>query len=192
MSRHEDPPTYAATVAAAVPNDTLASVMRDFVSELRRQNPSELDRAGLTPEQQAPLLARQPGRRCRVVALVGEDGSRMNGVVEEHPAMPNGRVTRFENYCYPKGILTPESQGGLVPDGMEIARDRNQGFSIQALVAAGKEGEADYTMTSFPYTQWKCEFWRKDHARMIGKELKAHWCDPEGLGLKTPWEAATA
>lgn len=70
-----------------------------------------------------------------------------------------GLVKVLSNYTWPEGVDKHVSQGGLVPDGMEMKELSGQWI--------GQETDA--------YRQWKYEeFYKADNKRYVGKPLPAH------------------
>lgn len=166
--------------------------MTELLEAIQRRNPTELDKMGITPERQARMMAPVPTARYRRVPLVGDHGAaghtRAVAIVREAPGFPNGRIDRFERYTHPKGLYRHQSQGGVVPDGLQIAFDNTQ--EIVIAMAEQLEQEPNSHAFSLQYVMWKkATYWDADHSAWIGKELKSHMCDPSGAGLETPWEA---
>ena len=172
---------------APAPNETVLAI-RELVEALQRRNPSDQDTLGLSPERQASLSQKTPPRRYRSVMVKGSAGATAIARVCEEKGMANGRIVWLEKYTYPAGMLKHESNGGRVPDGMPIARNKDSVGILFAMQDSDKE--PDQMVVSFPYLRWKLEtfYWKDARDEWLGKELKAHHCDPAGPGLATPWE----
>jgi len=169
-------------------NET-AEAIKQLVEAMAQRNPGPLDQMGMSPERQAALQGRTPQRRCRTVAGVGENGSTFDIYVHAEPSMPQGKCVRFDNYRLPDGVMKHQSAGGRVPDGLQILKDPSQS-ALLTLMPEGKELPA--SAFTRQYHEWKREaFWFNDNRKIIGKELRAHFC-AEGPGLKTPWTDAPA
>ena len=171
--------------------DAPKSEIAQLVEVLRQQNPTPLDQLGISPERQRQLLSRQPGRRYRDIPVVGENGSRAILTVVEEGGCPNGKGVWLREYKHPKGMLKHISEGGLVPDGMPIAFDRMSEVTIA--MHQGEDVELRPEAFALPYVMWKrAEFYQRDRDAWIGKEIKAHHCDPAGKGLQTTWSDAAS
>ena len=185
---HEKPapePTPSPVTAAALP----ATELRQLVDLLLERQPSQLDRLGISREAQQALVQPQRGRRYRRVKAIGDAGAKAILVVGEEPGFPTGKIMMVEGYTFPAGILTYVSAGGLVPDGLQIARDRDSGTTIALCAQTGAEPPA--ACLTFHYLEWKLEtFYRADIRAWVGKGLKSAFCDPDGEGLSTPWDPA--
>lgn len=171
----------------AAPASETVLAIRELVNALQRRNPSAEDTIGLSPERQAAMHAKTPPRRYRRVMLKGVNGATAIGIVCSEEGMKQGRIVRTENYRLPPGMLKHQGNGGLVPDGIPIARNKEHAGIIFAMADSDKE--PDQMTVSYPYLRWKLEtFQWLDLREWNGRELKAHYCDPAGRGLDTPWE----
>ena len=156
-----------------------------LAKSIQAQNPSDLQKTGMSPERQAVVQGRTPGRRTRDVPGVGENGATFLIHVVEDPEYANGRCVWFTQYRFPPGTAKHRAAGGKVPDGMRIAFDATGEMMISTL----PDGEdLPQRACTREYVLWRlAEFHQLDSRTMIGKELRGHFCDPKGEGLKTPW-----
>lgn len=155
-----------------------------LVAEIRKQAPQDPNHLGLSESKIKELTAVPPPRKYRLIreCVSEETGSAFTLHVVESKGMPNGRITRLEDYKHPAGVYVYASAGGKVPDGMPIC----QGFNGQPPLNA--QGVPTIPLNAqFKHWLWE-EFWKKDLKRFVGNELKAHHCT--GEGFKTPWELA--
>lgn len=158
---------------------TAAEAIADLARQLKPKTTLEL--AGLSPEQEAKLLAVPPPKRWRMVPCRSEDtGATFTAHVVESRGSSAGRVTQLHDYTFPRGSCTYVSQGGLVPDGMPILK---AGTSPPVDDGAGIL-KHDFEIK---YLHWKItEIYQPDHRRHVGHELRPFMCvDPDGM--KTPW-----
>ena len=187
----QDKTAPSAQTGATPATTTTPSELRQIVDLLLARNPGELDKLGISRERQLRLVAPQHGRSYRRIPCVGAEGAKFLAVVASDPSCKEGIVVRFENYKYPEGMLRHRAAGGLVPDGLQIARNRDAEITIALLDKTG--GDVPPIALTFHYTQWKLNtFYRADQDAMHLKPLKAHCCDPAGKGLDTPWDEPVA
>lgn len=169
-----------------VPNETAAAIQQLAEAMLAQAPKTPLEMSGLSKEAQHTLTTPGVPKRFRIIpGKSDETGATFDMlVVESGKAMPNGRVTQLFNYKHPDGMFAPQSQGGRMPDGFPFLKDNTQG------VPEGTEFPRH--MLSIKYLHWRwMNFWKVDLTRMVGKELKSHFCASDD-GLKTPWQAGKA
>ncbi len=165
-----------------VPRKELSTA--EAIAELAQQlkPKTQLELAGLTPEQEAKLMAVPTAKKWRHVECKSEEtGATFTALVIESAKHPSGRITQLLNYKHPKGVCTYESHGGLVPNGYQILN------SGPGMPQNDGEGLLRHEFV-IHYLQWRwVEFWQKDLKRYVGKELMPFLCvKPEGFAV--PWE----
>ena len=174
------------TLEAQRTDDSGAGLAAALLREIQGRNPTRLDAQGVSPERQKGMTTQSPGRRYRNVVLIGFECRALARVCSD-AAHPDGIVVDFVKFAYPTGMLAYQARGGRVPDGMKISRDPTQNMTVELMAETGRE--PDPLSLAWPYTLWKLEtFYRPCRDAWIGKPLRAHFCDPDGDGLRTPWE----
>lgn len=161
--------------APAAPELSTAEAIKQLAEAMRPKTP--LEHAGLSPEQIKRVI--EPPTwvpKYRYVPCKSEEtGATFEAhVLESRDAkFPQGRIVGMRNYTHPEGVEVYQSNGGLVPDGMQI------------LV----HGAAAGTYTP-EFKQWRwTTFYQTDLRRYVQRALAAHLCSPDGKGLNTPWIA---
>jgi hypothetical protein len=162
--------------AETLSNADLLKSISQIAEALKPKTP--LEHAGLSPDQIKQVT--EPPTwipRYRYIPCKSEEtGATFDAhVLESRDAKlyPQGRIVNLRNYKHPEGTETYQSNGGLVPDGLQI------------LVHGA--GPGTYTDT---YKQWRwTTFYQTDLRRYVQRAIAAHLCSPDGDGLKTPWLA---
>ncbi len=172
MATKDDPKLDPNTKALA---DAIGAAIRE------NREPGPFQRAGYSAERIAELTEAPKAKKWRKVACKSEEtGATFTACVVESKAHPAGRIIALENYTHPPGVAVYQSDGGLVPTGMQILR---------AGTAAPEEGRVPpkHDLTPY-YMQWRWEmFWQRDLRKFAGKELKRHFVVDEA-SWSTPWQ----
>ena len=97
----------------------LADVIRQLAEAHKPQHP--LARAGFTQAQiDAVEQPPKPRKHRRVACRSEETGVTFDANVVESRTHANGRIIGFLNYRHPSSAYITQSNGGRVPDGMQI------------------------------------------------------------------------
>jgi hypothetical protein len=181
----EKPPAAPVPPAPSAVDPNI-KLLADAIGEAIRQNrpKSVYAEAGFSPEQEAKLAELpKPQRHRKVPCRSEETGATFTACIVESRSCPAGRFVTLEDYRHPAGVMTYQSNGGLVPDGMQILR---------AGTAAPSEGAQIPKHDFNPYyLQWRwTEFYQRDLRRFAGKPLLAsHAIDQ--AAFTRPWEEGT-
>jgi hypothetical protein len=160
-----------------------AKVLADAIGEAVRSNQplDPLVSQGFSPELLAQARAVPMALKWRKVKCKSEvSGATFSALVIESKTHQAGRVTQLLDYKHPKGVMTYQGAGGLVPDGMPIMRESTAVLSPEMTDLPG------HALASH-YKQWRWEeFWQKDLKHHAGKPLTPGMC-VEPAGFQTPW-----
>lgn len=150
------------------------------------RQPADPMNMGLSAEKRRELTASAKPQRYRMIKCIDEDTKvRFVATVVESKVGPHGRITRIDGFQWPEGIYQHVKRGGIVPDGMPIFG--GGGSSPDMAWQPGMEVIS--TTLNHLYKKWVLEtFVQPVFKRYPGREFRAEWCDPEGEGLKTPWQ----
>lgn len=156
-----------------------ADAIAQLAESLKPQGP--LQQAGFTQAAIDQLTKLPTPNKYRHIACKSEEtGATFTAHVIESKKFPNGRIVALGDYTHPAGAIRFQRDGGLVPDNFPILKDATGG-------ALGDGVEIQNHQLSTAYKQWRWEnFWQRDLARFVGKEIAAHYC-VDAAGLKTPW-----
>jgi hypothetical protein len=167
-------PKTPETVSNADLLRALTESNKQLAEALKQKTP--LEHAGLSPEQvkrvtEPPVwVPKFRFIRCKS----DETGATFEAHVLESrdtTKFPHGRIVGVRGYTHPEGVDVFQSNGGLVPDGMQILVD----------------GTA--TTLTHMYKQWRwTTFYQTDLRRYVQRAIVASHC-ADGDGLKTPWIA---
>lgn len=169
-----DPKNTDAPVSNADLLRALVESNKQLAEAMKQKTP--LENAGLSPEQ-IKQITEPPNwvPRYRYVPCTSEEtGATFEAhLLESRDVVkfPSGRIVGLRGYKHPEGVETYQSNGGLVPDGLQI-------FVHGA--AAGS-----YT-DSYKHWRWTT-FYQTDLKRYVQRAIYAHLCSPSGDGLKVPW-----
>ena len=146
----------------------------------------------ITPERQKELRAPTPRKAQRVIAVIGESGSKSQILCQRGPKGETIGVSLVAGtYVYPRDILIPQKDGGRCPDGLQIAKDETAAMLI-ATAGDDKPVSALLGFLEFNCLQMVLDtcyrFDMGERGWMRKSGLKASDCDPEGQGLATPWD----
>ncbi len=160
-------------------DQTLAQVIAELARALKPQGP--LEQAGLTAEHIERITKPPPPQKFRDIPWRSEEtGATGTAHVVESRKMPNGRIVSIAGYTHPPEAYMHESEGGKVPDGFSMWSGQRRTIPERQEPQQGDLNPG--------FLQWRYEmFYREDLRRFIGKEIKAHHCQDDGPGLKTPW-----
>lgn len=157
----------------------IAESNKQLAESLKPQHP--LARAGYSQKQIDAVDLPPAPKRWRVVPCLSPDtGATFDAHVIESKEHPNGRITALANYRHPAGVYAYQTNGGRVPDQMQIFLNGSMSHR------EGEEPRADQLTQQFKQWRWT-EFWQTDLRRYNGKGLGAHLC-ADSSGLKTPWQ----
>jgi len=158
--------------------DFIAAI-QELARSLKPQGPLEM--AGLTPERIAEITQLPKAQRYRRIPWKSEEtGATGIAHVVESKKFPNGRIVAVEGYTHPVDAYKHESEGGKVPDGFQMWAGH-----AKSLPEGQEPMQGDLNQG---FLQWRYEtFYRADLRYYIGREIKAHHCQDDGPGLKTPW-----
>ena len=162
---------------------TTPEMLESLVTQLLARQPTDPSNLGLSEAQRRKLTDLPPPQSYRYIPCTSEEtGATFVAHVVASSKFPNGRITRLEEYTLPAGASKFVAAGGLIPDGMPIGGPNRGSLSDPTDVPSSE--------LSTPFKIWRWEtFWQSDLRRLVGKEIKAHFCSESGAGkgLDTPW-----
>jgi hypothetical protein len=169
---------------------TIEAMAQAFAAAMKAAGPDATLLTGMSEHRLDTVRGKfdKPVRQRFIKGKSVETGSTFMMVVLESKSAthPHGRVVRLENYQHPHDAYIPQSQGGRMPDGIQIWQDekvREQNIS----------NSTPSHMLNMYFKQWRWEtFWKSDLARIAnGNPLRVEICVDGAEALKTPWEDST-